>query len=134
MNKNVKNATLLFAIFCILTSIAYASTQVFVTIPTTGIVTTPEMATNPSSINWGTMALDSPCIRAIELNNTGALPITNLTMTYTLPTELIGTLTWDLEDESLDVAEIQTAHLNLTLIDAPLDQPFNFNITITGES
>ena len=133
MNKNVKTATLLFGIFVMLASIAYGATTVFVTIPTTGRVTA-SMVTNPSNIEWGDMAFNTVCTRVVDLTNTGNATISNLNMTYTFPSNLTGTLTWDLEGTSLAVGDTEPAQLNLTLTNAPLNEYFSFDINITGES
>lgn len=132
MNKRIVYASLLLILSLSITTFAYAGLKNLVVIPTTGEIAEPEVTTSPSAIDWGIMAVNSSRIRAVTLNNTGPVPITALHMSYTLPANMTGTLTWDAEDKPLAIAETLTATFNLTVTDAPLG-PFSFDIIIDGE-
>ena len=132
MNKNVKTATLLLAIFVMLASIAYGATQVFVTIPTKGRVTA-SMVAYPLTFDWGNLTFNTLYTQSVELTNTGNATINNLNMTYTWPSSLTGSLKWNLENTSLAVGVTEIAQFNLTLTDAPLNEDFNVDITISGD-
>lgn len=132
MKKKVK-ATLIFAIFLASTTVVYATIMSgILQIPTSGVITDAELTSTPASIDWGSFACNTSVIRTVSLENTGNLTITDLNMTYTLPSAFKGTLTWDLEGQTIIIDQVLTAEFNLTITHAP-KEPFNFNITITGD-
>lgn len=132
VNKKIKTATLLFLIFSALTTIVYAGIKTLQTIETSGAITHAMIETTPSTIEWGNMTVGDPNIKELALTNTGNLTIELLHIDYELPIDFTGSLSWDLEGESLDIGQTKVALLNLTVTDAP-EVPFAFNITITGD-
>lgn len=133
MKWTKKTVTLLFCMFIALTSLAYATVQTFLTIPTSGNMKSVELSSDPTAIVWGDMDTNVSVIKSLSVTNIGDVLVTDLHMAYDLPPEFSGTLTWDLEGQAIVVGETKIATLNLTVIDAP-DGPFNFDITIDGDS
>ena len=134
MKWTKKTVTLLFTISIALSYVAYATVQTLLTIPISGnIVTNAELTSVPTSIVCGDIDKNMPFITSLSVTNTGDVPVTALHLGYVLPPQLSGTLTWDLEGQAIVVGETKIATLNLTVTDAP-DGPFNFDITIDGDS
>lgn len=132
-NLTRKTATLLFILFLAGTTTVWAITQTLLIIPTTGNMTSAELAGVPTSIEWGDMDINASVIKSLSLTNTGDIIVSNLHLAYDLPPLFSGTLTWDLEGQAIVLGETKIATLNLTVTDAP-DGPFNFDITIDGDS
>ena len=131
MDKKVKRATLLFIVYLILTTTVYGIVKMLVTIPTTGFVEPLKLDANPSSIEWGNFSLNDPQIQTVTLTNNENLPISNLTMNYTLPSGFTGTLTWNYTDQTLAVGEFVVVEFNLTITSGEGD--FAFDINIEGD-
>lgn len=132
MKWTKRSATVLFLMFLVGTTGVWAITKTLLTIETSGNITSAELSSTPTSIEWGDTDLNASVIKSLSLTNTGDVVVTNLHMAYDLPPLFSGTLTWDLEGQAIVLGETKIATLNLTVTDAP-DGPFNFNITIDGD-
>lgn len=133
MQRRLAIATALMLLINSAFIVAYAVLTPMVTVPTDGTVTVPKVSVTPTSIQWGTFTVNTSIIQPLEVTNIGEVPVKALHMTYDLPINFTGTLTWDLEGVTLDVAQARITSLNLTLTEAS-EGPFNFNITIYGET
>ena len=136
--------------------VAIAITGLFLTVLTTGLVTTsqtvPTSGTvssvnvgvytdsgctqNCTSISWGNLAPGSSITRTVYVKNTGNLPVT-LSMTtnnwqpLSAPTYL--TLTWNRANNVLNAGATLSATLTLTAApNTGTITNFGFNIIITG--
>lgn len=131
MKKRTKIATVVFIAFAVSISLVWA-TKTLLTIPTSGNVPESGLDSVPASIEWGNMTKGVPVLKLLSITNTGDIDVPNLNMTYTLPPSFVGTLTWDIEGQTILVGETKMATLILTLTDMP-EGPFSFDININGD-
>jgi hypothetical protein len=136
--------------------IAIATTSIFLTLVTAGIIATqtiPSSGTvttvnvgvysdvqctqNCTSISWGTISPGDSINRIVYVKNTGTVPITiSMTAGSWNPTDASNylTLSWDQEGEVLAVGESVSATLTLSAAGDTGDlTDFSFNIIIAGE-
>ncbi|MBN1244251.1 hypothetical protein JXA31_01495 [Candidatus Bathyarchaeota archaeon] len=135
--------------------IALATTSIFLTLVTAGIIATQTIPSNGTvttvnvgvysdsgctqnctSISWGSLYPGNSTSKTVYVKNTGTIPI-KLTMTTDswVPTDADDylTLTWDKEGTDLGVGESVSANLTLTAASTTGDlSDFSFNIVITG--
>ena len=135
--------------------IALATTGIFLTLVTAGILATQtipsngtittvnvgvysntECTENCTAINWGSLYPGNSTTETVYVKNTGTVPITLSMTTNTWdPTDADDCLTveWDRQGTVIDVGESVTANLTLTAdADTGDLQDFNCNIVITG--
>ena len=135
--------------------IALATTGIFLTLVTAGIISTQsipsdgtitavdvgvysniECSQNCTSISWGSLYPSNSTARTVYVKNIGTVPITlSMTPVNWDPTDASTylTLTWNQQGTVLDVGDSVTATLTLTVAADTGDlQDFNVNIVISG--
>lgn len=135
--------------------IALATTGIFLTLVTAGIISTQsipsdgtitavdvgvysniECSQNCTSISWGSLYPSNSTTRTVYVKNIGTVPITlSMTPVNWDPTDASTylTLTWNQQGTVLDVGDSVTATLTLTVAADTGDlQDFNVNIVISG--
>ena len=135
--------------------IALAATSIFLTLVTAGIIATQTIPSNGTvttvnlgvysdsdctqnctSISWGAIYPGNSTSTTVYVKNTGTVPITlSITTESWSPTngEDYLTLTWDRQDEILDVGDSVSANLTLMAASDTGDLAgFSFNIVIIG--
>jgi hypothetical protein len=135
--------------------IALATTGVFLTIVTAGIIATQTVASNGTvssvnvgvytnsqcnqnctSLTWGTIDPGDSTSKTVYVKNTGTVPITiSMTTESWTPTNANNylTLTWNRQNTVLDPGESTSATIILS-VDSNTGSltSFSFNIVITG--
>jgi hypothetical protein len=135
--------------------IALATTGIFLTLVTAGIISTQSIPSdgtittvnvgvysniqcshNCTSISWGSLYPGNSTTRTVYVKNTGTVPITlSMTPVNWDPTDASThlTLTWNQQGTVLGVGDSVTATLTLTAAGDTGDlQVFNVNIVISG--
>ena len=135
--------------------IALATTGIFLTLVTAGIISTQsipsdgtitavdvgvysniECSQNCTSISWGSLYPSNSTTRTVYVKNIGTVPITlSMTPVNWDPTDASTylTLTWNQQGTVLGVGDSVTATLTLTAAADTGDlQDFNVNIVISG--
>jgi len=136
--------------------VALATTSIFLTIVTAGIISTqtipsngtittvnvgvytnPTCTTNCTSISWGTISPGNTATYTVYVKNNGNTPLTlNMTTSNWNPTNANGpiALSWNREATVLSAGQNTTVTLTLTVsssISSSITN-FSFNIVITG--
>ena len=132
MKKEAKIVTAVFVALMVTSTLGYAISKNLLTLPTDGEVVSAEMTGTPSTIQWGKFVEGTMISKQVNVENVGGTDINDLHLTYVLPTDFVGSLTWNLEGASITIGETKQATFNLTVTDAPLG-PFSFDITILGD-
>jgi hypothetical protein len=136
--------------------IAIAATAIFLTVTTagllsvnqsvssSGIVTSVNLGVyqeyactnNLTSVDWGTLSPGDTATRTIYVKNIGTAPITlSMTTTNWNPASANGpiTLTWNRESTTLDVGQVASATLTLSVSSSISGiTTFNMDVVITG--